>query len=177
MAGWEVVDGTLHVLDRAQGCDLITERTFKSFELSWEWKLSAGGNNGVKYFVTEQRPKSPGPEYQMIDDASLAAQRGGMVAQTAACYDVLPPATDKPLRPPGEWNSSKILARRGHVEHWLNGKRVLAFELGSPEVKAGIAKSKFRNEPGFGEHIAGHIMLTYHQDECWFRNIKIRELD
>ena len=66
--------------------------------------------------------------------------------------------------------------RGWHVEHWLNGKMVLAFDLDSPEVKAGIAKSKFSKDVGFGEHIEGHIMLTYHQDDCWYRNMKIREL-
>jgi hypothetical protein len=176
MGGWEVQEGTLHAMPKVKGCELITEKKFKDFELSWDWKVAPGGNNGVKYFVTEERTKSPGPEYQMIDDKGHPdALRGGL-HQTAAFYDILPPAEDKPTRPPGEWNTSRIIARGNHVEHWLNGKNVLSFELDSPEVKAGLAKSKFKNEPGFGDHIVGHIMLTYHQDECWYRNIKIREL-
>jgi hypothetical protein len=88
---------------------------------------------------------------------------------------VLPAAADKPIRPGGEWNTSRIVVRATHVEHWLNGTKVLAYELGSEPVKDGIAKSKFKGHPGFGEKIAGHIMLTYHQDECWYRNLKIRE--
>ncbi len=176
IGGWEVVDGTLHAIAKVKGSELITEQKFKDFELAWDWKVPLKGNNGVKYFVTEARTKSPGPEYQMIDDTGHPdALRGGL-HQTASFYDVLPAAADKPVRPAGQWNNSRIVARGQHVEHWLNGKKVLEFELDSPAVKAGIAKSKFKNEAGFGEHIEGHIMLTYHQDDCWFKNIKIREL-
>src|SRR4051812_29919526 len=175
--GWEVQDGTLHAIAKVKGTELITEKQFKDFELSWEWKVPEGGNNGIKYFVTEARPKSPGPEYQMIDDARHPdAVRGGALHQTGSFYDVLPPAADKPTKPAGEWNQSRIVAKGDNVEHWLNGKKVLSFNLKSDEVKEGIAKSKFSKEAGFGEHIVGHIMLTYHQDDCWFRNIKIREL-
>ena len=87
-----------------------------------------------------------------------------------------PPAADKPLKPAGEWNSSRLLVQGSHIEHWLNGQKILAYELGSPEVKAGLARSKFKDQPGFGDKITGHIMLTYHDDECWFRNFKVREL-
>lgn len=176
MAGWEVVDGTLHAIAKTKGSELITEKKFKDFELSWDWKVPPAGNNGIKYFVTEARTKSPGPEYQMIDDEGHPDGKRGGLHQTAAFYDVLAPAADKPRRNPGEWNSSRIVARGNRVQHWLNGKMVLEFDLTSAEVKAGIAKSKFSKEVGFGEHIEGHIMLTYHQDDCWFRNIKIREL-
>lgn len=176
IAGWEVKDGTLHCMPKAKGDQPITERKFRDFEFVWDWKILPKGNNGVKYFVTEQRPKSPGPEYQMLDDAGHPDGKIGPHRQTASFYEVLPPAADKPLRPPGEWNTSKIVVRGPKVEHWLNGKRVLAFELGSDEVKAGIAKSKFKNEAGFGDKIDGHLLLTYHNDDCWYRNLKIREL-
>jgi hypothetical protein len=176
IAGWEVVDGTLHAIAKVKGVELITEKKFNDFELTWEWKLPPAGNNGLKYFVTEERPKSPGHEYQMLDDAGHPDGKIGPHRQTASFYEVLPPAADKPLRPVGEWNRSKIVVRGKTVEHWLNGKNVLTYELGSEAVKAGIAKSKFKNDAGFGDKIAGHIMLTYHQDDCWYRNIKIREL-
>ncbi len=180
--GWEVVDGTLHAIGKdrlgtSKGAELVTAKKFKDFELSWDWKVPKAGNNGIKYFVSETRTKSPGPEYQMIDDDGHPdGVRGGRLHQTAAFYDILPPAADKPKRAPGEWNQSRIIAKGQHVEHWLNGKKVLEFELDSPEVKAGIAKSKFSKDAGFGEHIEGPIMLTYHQDDCWFKNLKIREL-
>lgn len=174
--GWEVVDGTLHAIAKVKGAELITEKKFRDFEFAWEWKLPPAGNNGVKYFVTEARTKSPGHEYQMLDDNAHPDAKFGAHRQTASFYEVLPPAADKPLKKIGEWNSSKIVVKGKTVEHWLNGKNVLTYELGSEAVKAGIAKSKFKNDAGFGDKIDGHIMLTYHQDDCWYRNIKIREL-
>jgi hypothetical protein len=166
----------MHCLPKAKGEQPITVRKFNNYELSWDWKIMPKGNNGIKYFVTEDRPKSPGPEYQMLDDAEHPDGKIGPHRQTASFYEVLPPAADKPLRTPGEWNTSKIVVRGKAVEHWLNGKKVLAYELGSEAVKAGIAKSKFKNDPGFGDKIEGHILLTYHNDDCWYKNIKIREL-
>jgi hypothetical protein len=174
--GWEVKDGTLHAIAKVKGSELITERKFKDFEFAWEWKLPLAGNNGVKYFVTEARTKSPGHEYQMLDDENHPDGKKGANRQTAAFYDVLPPAPDKPYRKPGEWNQSKIVVRGNTVEHWLNGRNVLTYVLGSDAVKAGLATSKFSKDAGFGDKIEGHIMLTYHQDDCWYRNIKIREL-
>ena len=174
--GWEVVDGTLHAIAKVKGVELITEKKFHDFEFSWDWKIPVAGNNGVKYFVTEARPGAPGHEYQMLDDHGHPDGKIGPHRQTAAFYDVLPPAADKPSRAPGEWNSSRIVVKGNRVEHWLNGKNVLSYELGSEAVKAGLAKSKFTKYPDFGTKIDGHIMLTYHQDNCWYRNIKIREL-
>ena len=173
-AGWEIRDGLLRTIPKVKGGELVTRKKFRDFEFTWEWRVPPGGNNGVKYFVTEERPQSPGHEYQMIDDVGYP---GKLTPQqlTAAFYDVLPAAADKPLRPAGEWNASRLVVRGTRVEHWLNGKNVLTYQLGSEEVKAGIAKSKFEGHPGFGEKIDGHIMLTYHQDECSYRNLKIRE--
>jgi hypothetical protein len=173
-AGWEIKDGALRTVAKVKGVELITRKKFNDFEFTWEWRVAPGGNNGVKYLVTEERPESPGHEYQMIDDAGYPGQLGPNHL-TADFYDVLPAAADKPIRPPGEWNTSRIVVRGARVEHWLNGKNVLTYELGSAAVKAGVEKSKFKGHPGFGEKIAGHIMLTYHQDECWYRNLKIRE--
>jgi hypothetical protein len=99
----------------------------------------------------------------------------GPTHHTGSFYDVLPGAADK-AKPIGEWNTSRIVLRGNHLEHWLNGQKVVSCELGSPEVKAGLAKSKFKAEPGFGDKIAGHIMLTYHGDETWVKNVKAREL-
>ncbi len=174
--GWEVKDGTLHAIAKVQGTELVTERQFTDFEFSWEWKLPPAGNNGVKYFVTEKRTAAPGHEYQMLDDIGHPDGKIGPHRQTAAFYDVLPPATDKITKPVGEWNASRIIVKGTHIEHWLNGKLALAYDLGSDAVKAGLAKSKFTKQPGFGEKITGPIMLTYHQDDCWYRNVKIREL-
>ncbi len=175
-AGWEIQDGTLKTVAKVKGSEIITEQKFKDFELSWEWRIAPAGNNGIKYFVLEERPKAPGHEYQMLDDDGHPDGKIGPHRQTASFYDVLPPAQDKPLKPVGEWNLSRILIKGDHVEHWLNGAKVLAYELGSDELKAGLAKSKFKGIPDFGTKVEGHIMLTYHGDECWFRNVKIRVL-
>lgn len=175
-AGWEIKDGLLKTIPKVKGVALITEKKFTNFDLSWEWRAALGANNGVKYFVTEERAKSPGHEYQTIDDERHPDARRGPLYQTGAFYDVFPPAADKPSKPAGEWNSSSVVVRGDHVEHWLNGKLVLAYDAGSAAVKAAVAKSKFAKDAGFGDKITGPIMLTYHQDEFWYRNIKIREL-
>lgn len=174
--GWTVENGLLHKVGGVRGGDIITTEQFDDYELSWEWRIGKGGNNGVKYFVTESRPGAPGHEYQMIDDTGHPDGRLGPDRQTGSFYEVLPPAADKPMKPVGEWNASRIVVRGKQVEHWLNGAKILAYELNSELVKNGIADSKFKNTPGFGEKIKGHIMLTDHADECWFREIKIREL-
>jgi hypothetical protein len=173
-AGWKVEDGLLKKVGGQRGGDIITEDQFGDFEFSWEWKISMGGNNGVKYLVTEQRPSAPGHEYQMIDDTGHPDGKLGAKRQTAAFYDVLPPAADKPIKPVGEWNLSRIIIQGNTVEHWLNGKKVLVYELGAEATRTALEASKFKNAPAFGTKIRGHIMLTDHQDECLFRNLKIR---
>jgi len=174
--GWKVENGILKKLAGQKGGDIITEKTYNNFELTWEWLLKPGANNGVKYFVTEKRPQAPGHEYQMLDDNHEKWKKLPDKAKTAAFYDVLAPAPDKPLKPAGEWNLSKIVVNGNKVEHWLNGKKVLEYELGSDVVKNGIANSKFKKYPDFGTKIRGHIMLTDHNDEAWYRSIQIREL-
>lgn len=175
--GWTIKDGKLCTVAKVKGSDIVTARKFTDFELSWDWRVEPAGNNGVKYFVSEDKArKFPGHEYQMLDDKGHPDAKIGAHRQTASFYEVLAPAADKPLRPAGEWNQSRIVVRGKTIEHWLNGKNVLTYELGSEVVKAGIAKSKFKNEAGFGDKTTGPIMLTYHADECWYRNIKIREL-
>ncbi len=174
--GWKVEAGVLKKLAGIKGGDIITESTFDNFELSWDWRLAEGANNGVKYLVTEQRPQAPGHEYQMIDDLDPKWAKLAPKSRTASFYDVLPPAGDAPVRKAGQWNHSRILLKGNLVEHWLNGQKVLTYELGSPAVKDAIARSKFRKYPDFGQKIRGYIMLTDHQDEAWFRNLKLLEL-
>ena len=174
--GWKVEDGLLKKVAGEKGGDIVTEQTFRDFEFAWEWKVARGGNNGVKYFVTEERAGAPGHEYQMIDDLGHPDGKLGAKRQTASFYDVLPPSADKKLNPPGEWNASRIIVRGNHVEHWLNGAKAIEYELGSDAVKAGLAASKFKSAPKFGDKIDGRLMLTDHADECFFRNLKLREI-
>jgi hypothetical protein len=173
--GWKVEDGVLKKVAKLRGGDIIHTNKFDDFEFAWEWRIPPKGNNGVKYLVTEQRASAPGHEYQMIDDAD-GGDAGQPKRQTASFYDVLPPVDSKPLAKPNVWNSSRILIKGNHVEHYLNGAKVLTYELSSDEVKAGVAASKFKTAAKFGEKIQGHIMLTDHGDEAWFRNLRVREL-
>lgn len=170
--GWVVEDGCLHLQRGGAGGELVTVEAFEDYEFEWEWKIAPKGNNGIKYLVTEARPETPGPEYQMTDDSTVS----NPLRQTATFYAVLPVQVPTKVKPPGQWNKSRLVIQGQHVEHWLNGVKVLSFELGSAEVKAGLAKSKFKNSPGFGDKIKGHILLTNHNDETWFRNLRLREL-
>ena len=173
--GWKVEDGLLHKLPGVKGGDIISVRQFTDFELEWEWRLAKGANNGLKYCVTEQRPGAPGYEYQMIDDLSEKIKTQLPKILTASFYEVLAPAADKPIKPAGEWNMSRIVIRGDSVEHWLNGQRVLEYMFGSDAVMAGVADSKFKKFPDFGTKLTGHIMLTDHNDEAWYRTVRIRE--
>jgi hypothetical protein len=175
--GWVIENGTLRKVARVHGGDVITDATYSEFDLYWEWKIAPRGNNGVKYFVTDDR-KGVGHEYQMLDDATEPEGKDNGKHSTASFYDVLPPWPNKPaaLHPAGEWNTSRVYVHGNTVEHFLNGQKVLEYQLGSQQVKDGVAKSKFRNVPHFGERVKGHILLTDHGDEAVFRSIKIRDL-
>ena len=170
--GWIVEDGLLKKVGGVRGGDLLSDETFDDFELSWEWRIPAGANNGVKYFVLEERDTAIGHEYQMIDDTRVSAQK----QKTAAFYDVLPPKPDRPAVRLNAWNESRVLVQGNHVEHWLNGAKVLEYELGSEAVRAAVAASKFKGVKDFGTKVRGHLLLTDHNDEAWFQNLKVRSL-
>jgi hypothetical protein len=177
---WKVVDGALTLpakdgRDTHGERDIITKDTFEQFELSADWKVAPGSNSGIKYFVLEDRDSAIGHEYQLIDDERHPDAKVGPHRQTAAFYDVLP-ANDRPVKPAGEWNNTRILVRGQTVEHWLNGKKVLQYELNSPALNAAIEKSKFKGMERFGKRQNGHILLQDHGDPIWFRSIKIRRL-
>lgn len=173
--GWIVKDGALHKEEGARPGDIMTVDTYENFEFAWDWKISPGGNNGVKYFIITERNATVGHEYQMVDEAH--SNEDDPRSSNASFYLVVAPRQDKPARRAGQWNSSRILVKGNHVEHWLNGEKVLEYECGSPEIMEQVPKTKFKKYAGFGEKVKGHILLTDHKDPCWFRNIKIRELD
>lgn len=176
-AGWVVEDGLLKKQSKISGGDIMTEQPIPAtadWELSWEWRIAEKGNNGVKYFITEARKGTLGHEYQLLDDNGHPDGKVGPHRQTGSFYDVMPPAADKPMKPVGQWNHSRIVVKGNTVQHWLNGAKVLEYVLGSDEVKAAVAKSKFKNIGDFGTKVTGHILLTDHGDECSFRNVKLR---
>ena len=184
--GWEARDGMLIVNESGGGeasfgGDIVTIGEYSSFELVVDFKLTEGANSGIKYFVIEAQPKTPGSakglEYQVLDDAKHPDAKLGINGNRtcASLYDLMP-ATNKKMNPMGDWNHAKIVVKGKHVEHWLNGIKVLDFERGGKEFLAHKAESKFKDIPGFGEYPKGRILLQDHGNQVFFRNIKIRVL-
>lgn len=173
-ATWTIADGIIsHV---AGGGDLISVDSFRNFELSFDWRISVGGNSGVMFRADEKYGASfqSGPEYQIIDNVGHA---DGLVPTTSAAsdYGLYAPSSDL-TKPVGEWNAAKIVVSGSHVEHWLNGEMVLTYELGSPDWKARVAASKFAAWPAYGTLAEGHIVLQDHESAVEFRNVTIRRL-
>lgn len=171
--GWEIADGVIH--RNAKGGDIFTEKEYGDFELVWEWKLSKGANSGVKYRVTLYGKELLGPEYQMLDD-DVHADSKNPTHRTGCIYDLFTAIDNKPVKPIGEWNKSKIVAKGGKFEHWLNGVKVAETDTSSESWKAAVAKSKFKNKKDWALNPKGKIMLQDHGDEIWFRNLMIKEL-
>lgn len=182
---WEVRDGALVVLatgdpEAMTGGDIVSEAEFGSFDLRFDFVVSAGANSGVFYFVQEIEG-SPiwhfAPEYQLLDDPAYTdGEWESATHLTGENYDVQA-SSARPLRPQGEWNTGRILVDGTHVEHWLNGEKMVEYEVRSPEWAALVAESKFSDYPEYGMAETGRIALQDHGAEVWFRNIKIRRLD
>jgi hypothetical protein len=171
--GWNIHDGVLTCVAGAKGGDIITDQVFDDFEFTWEWSMPPKSNNGIKYFITEERSSAIGHEYQMIDDSLVADHPE---SSTASFYLVVAPNPDKKVKPFGQWNFSRVIVKGNHVEHWLNGEKVVEYECGSAPILEKVKKTKFKTVAGFGTKITGHLLLTEHNDEASFRNLKVREL-
>jgi hypothetical protein len=192
-AHWKIEGGAIRKIPRGQvarmpdgqpaaGGDLMTRDAFRDFELNWEWKIGRGGNSGVKYNVSEEISMAASPshaalgfEYQLLDD-SLAEDNKIPSHRAGALYDMIPPSV-RTVKPAGEWNLSRLVYRGNHAEHWLNGVKVVEFELGTPRTDSLLALSKYRNIRNFAQRRAGHIVLQDHGEEVYFRNIKIRVIN
>lgn len=179
--GWVAQEGWLrHAKTTGQDSqgkgDIVTVETFNDFDLRFDWRVSPGGNSGVKYLVVENRDGPIAHEYQVIDDVKHPDALIGPHRTTGALYDVIPAPANKPIRPAGQINSGRILVNGNHVEHWLNGTKIVEYELGSAAMKEGKAKSKFKDVPGWEDKLKGHILLQDHGDEIAFQNVRIREL-
>lgn len=190
---WKIVDGTIQKVESGdvptaadgqplQGGDIMTTDTYRNFEFKLEWKTSKGGNSGIKYNVSDSLSTAHEPvhaalgfEYQLLDDkrhpdSELANHRA------SALYDLVAPNDQKSLKPVGEWNTARIVLQGAHGEHWLNGEKVLEYDLDSPEFDSLFAESKYADTEGFRTRRDGHIVLQDHGNDFWFRNIKVREL-
>ena len=185
---WRVEGGVLEALAPKPGTperndDIVTLRSFSSFELRAEFRLSKGADSGIKYFLrpdasNDSGLSSVGHEYQVLDDAGHPDAKEGIAGNRtlASLYDILPARADKPQRPIGAWNEVRIVVRGRRVEHWLNGAKVLEFERGSADFKAHLATSKHEVWPGYGEEKEGPILLQHHGGGTGYRNIRIRAL-
>jgi hypothetical protein len=173
---WVVEDGALKTVTGVkEHPDLISREKYRDFELELEWKVAPGGNSGVFYRAAELPPPAPvwhsAPEMQVLDDA---VHRDGKEPKTSASslYALIAP-TGKTLKPVGQWNQVRVKVQGQRVEHWLNGQKVVEYDLDSDALKALIAGSKFKDMPRFAREPEGHIALQHHGEEAWFRNIKI----
>jgi hypothetical protein len=171
--GWQIVDGALTRVARA--ADIVTIDEFGDFELALEWKLPPNGNSGIFYRVTEDDDVMwhVAPEFQLIDNAYKEPLKPGQLA--GANYDLHPPSRDA-TRPIGTWNEARLLVRGAHVEHWLNGVKVVEYELWTDDWERRVRDSKFRDYPRYGRARRGHIGLQEHDSRVAFRNIRIRQL-
>ena len=177
VSGWTVKNGEL-VAAGGSG-DIMTEKQFENYQLSLEWKISPGGNSGIIYNVVEdtsiyKTTYATGPEYQIIDSGGYKDKLTPKQV-SAANYDMQTP-NEIVVRPVGEYNQARIVVNQGKVDHWLNGANVVSYELWSPEWKAQVQNSKWKDFPGYGIGKKGHIALQDHGDVVYFRNIKIKEL-
>jgi hypothetical protein len=174
--GWKVDEGTLH-FDGTRSGDIITKKQYGSFELSFDWKVSEGGNSGVMYRVTlgDSAPYKSGIEYQILDNEK---HNDGKKRETSAgsLYALYPPGDANP-KTPGEWNTSKIVIDGDKVQHWLNGEKVVDVEIDSEDWKKKVSESKFASWEKFGKSKRGHIAFQDHSDPVWYRNIKIKAMD
>jgi hypothetical protein len=173
-AGWKAVDGEL-VRDGAGG-DLMTADTFTDFELRLEWKISTNGNSGIMFRVgrNAKYPWETGPEFQVLDNAGHKDGRDPLTS-AGSNFAVHAPVKDV-TRPVGAWNEIRLMARGPHVEHWMNGVKLLEYEIGSPDWHARVKASKFSTMPGYGREPRGHIVLQDHGDLVAYRNVRIKVL-
>ncbi len=174
--GWSATGGALAFAPGAGGGDLITRATYADFDLRLEWRISEGGNSGIFFGVIEGPNASyeSGAEMQVLDNAGHA---DGLSPLTSAGSNyALHAPSEEVARPAGEWNAARIVRRGNEVEYWLNGVRIVRYEIDSPEWKELVADSNFAAWPDYGAHHEGHLGLQDHGNPVWYRAIRVRRL-
>jgi hypothetical protein len=175
ITGWKIANDA--ITRAGEDGDLITDKEYGDFELRIDWKISPKGNSGILYrgSETEEHFYFTAPEYQVLDNEGHPDGKNGPTRWAGANYALIAPSQTV-VKPVGEWNSARIIARGAHVEHWLNGVKIVEYELWSPEWKALVAGSKFKQWPSYGMSKSGHIGLQDHGADVAFKNIKIKVL-
>ena len=173
--GWKAVDGELIIMARSGAGDIITEKRYHDFELSIDFKITEGANSGIKYFIGENG--SVGCEFQILDDENHPDAKMGFNGnrRLGSLYDLIP-ADGWAIASKRDWNTARIVVRGNHVEHWLNGVKILEYEKNNDMWDTIVSHSKFAKVKNFVGGDGGHILLQDHHDEVHYRNLKIREL-
>ena len=184
--GWKIEDGFLKVMksdggESTNGGDIVTTRPYKNFVLKVDFKITEGANSGIKYFVDTELNKGQGSaigcEFQILDDAKHPDAKLGVNGNRTlgSLYDLIPAPKDKPFRK-GFFNTAMVVVKDNHVEHWLNGIKIVEYERNNQMWEALVDFSKYKDWPNFGNAEEGLILLQDHGDEVWFQNVKIKEL-
>jgi hypothetical protein len=176
---WSIEGGALKTTpgcDTVDRADLITNDKYKNFDLELEWRVAPGGNSGIIYMVSEDADETwkTGLEMQVLDDERHADGKNPKTS-AGALYGLIAPE-GKILRPVGQFNKARLIVRNNHVEHWLNGRKLLEYDLESDTLKSLIAQSKFKANAKFAQNREGYIALQNHGEEVWYRKIRIRVL-
>lgn len=174
---WVCENGILRSLP-GKSVDLITREKYRDFELELDWKVSVGANSGILYGVDELSDATywSGPEMQINDDPNHSDGKTPKYS-AGSLYDLIAPNDRKQLKPTGQYNHVRIVSRQGHVEHWLNGAKIVEYDWNGPSTRALINQSKFKDASHFMRERNGYIALQHHGDEVWFRSIRIRRLN
>ena len=183
LEAWEIVDGAISTKTGVDNVDIVTKDTYKDFELTFDWKVSKAGNSGVFYHLQEVLDQEAGNgnspnwledfEFQILDDIDFNDK--APIRSAGSLYDLIAPE-GKVLKPVGEYNTARLIVNNNHVEHWINGKRVVEYVIGSDELNELLSKSKFKDNPDYGKPEIGHIMFQHHGQKVWYKNIKVRKL-
>ncbi len=174
--GWLIQDGAMLISEPGHGGDLVTRDRFQNFEFELEWKVPDGGNSGIMFHVTEDygSPWATGPEMQILDNDAF---EGGALEKNSAGsnYDLHAPSVDT-SKPAGEWNTIRLVVNGPSVEHWMNGTKIVQYELWSYEWRELVDGSKWVNHEDYGMRSEGHIALQGDHSPVAFRNIRLRRL-